>query len=193
MYVDIYTTSKSRKNPCKAFRRFPAVRRMGGSLYRIQAQECQLRKIRRICRRRHYRLGTVYPESLGRSDTYRREFLRNTVRPRGGYRCRYCHRRLSDERLVVDHIYPVCLAKSGRSIYLRLTGIDDINDVRNLAPSCQRCNMRKGGKTGLWLVRAVLGKYRLYWFIRGLLRICLLLALCALILWCLRINQIISW
>ncbi|MFR3320682.1 MAG: hypothetical protein ACLTSZ_05295 [Lachnospiraceae bacterium] len=47
-------------------------------MYRIQAEERKERKIRRICRRRHYELKRIYPENLGRSDHYRRDFFRTT-------------------------------------------------------------------------------------------------------------------
>ncbi|MFR2956838.1 MAG: hypothetical protein ACLTLE_10945, partial [Lachnospiraceae bacterium] len=75
MYFEIYTTERSRKDPRKAFRRFPSVRRTGKNMYRIQAEERKERKIRRICRRRHYELKRIYPENLGRSDHYRRDFF----------------------------------------------------------------------------------------------------------------------
>lgn len=166
MYIEIYTTKRSRKDPHKAFKRFSSVRQTGPSMYRIQAEERQIRKVRRICRRRKYELKRTYPENLGRSDHYRKDFFAYYPRPVGGYRCRYCHRRLSDKKIVVDHIYPVYKAKTGNDFWLRLLGIDDVNDVRNLAPACRRCNLRKGRNAGIWIVKAILGKYRLYWFVR---------------------------
>ena len=47
------------------------------------------------------------------------------------YRCVYCHRR---KPLVKEHVTP--LARGGK------------HDVRNIAPSCRRCNTRKGTMTG---------------------------------------------
>ena len=84
MYFEIYTTERSRKDPRKAFRRFPSVRRTGKNMYRIQAEERKERKIRRICRRRHYELKRIYPENLGRSDHYRRDFFSYYPRPLAG-------------------------------------------------------------------------------------------------------------
>lgn len=150
-------------------------------MYRVQAEERQLKKVRRICRRRKYELKRIYPENLGRSSHYRRDFLAHYPRPAKGYRCRYCHRRLPDRKLTVDHIYPVYMAKTGKDFWLRLLGIEDVNDVRNLAPACRRCNARKGRKAGIWVVKAVLGKYRLYWFLRRLIQTILILLLLALL------------
>ncbi len=177
MYIEILTTSRSRKDPYRAFRRFLSVRRTGKNMYRVQAEEQQLRKVRRICRRRHYELVRTYPENRGRSDSYRQAFLRHYPRPFGGYRCRYCHRRLSDRKLMIDHIYPVYRAKTGNGFWLRLLGIDDVNDIRNLAPACRRCNTKKGRSAGIWILRAILGKYELYWIVRRLLQAAIILAL----------------
>lgn len=98
-------------------------------MYRIQAEERKERKIRRICRRRHYELKRIYPENLGRSDHYRRDFFSYYPRPLGGYRCRYCHRRIPDKKLCIDHIYPIYRTKTG-------------NDFLAAAAShrgCERC------------------------------------------------------
>ena len=179
MYIEIFRTEKSRKDPCRAFRRFQSVRQTGKSMYRIQAEEGQIRKIEKICRRRHYEIRRIYPENLGRSDNYRRKFLNANQRPFGGYRCRYCHRRLSEKEMTVDHIYPVYLAKTGKNLWMRIAGIEDVNDVRNLAPACRRCNLKKGSKAGIWLIRGILGRYQIYW----LLRWCIKAAVFGLILY----------
>jgi 5-methylcytosine-specific restriction endonuclease McrA len=50
---------------------------------------------------------------------------------RWGARCVYC--RVESEALQVDHIIPVCQG-----------GGDELD---NLAPACERCNKRKGGRT----------------------------------------------
>ena len=138
MYVEICTTPHSRKDPRRAFKRFPSVIRTGKNMYRIQAEDRKLRKIRRICRRR------------------------------------YCHRRISDQKLTVDHIYPVYMTKTGNNFWMRLIGIANVNDVRNLAPACRRCNIKKGRKAGIWIVKAIVGKHEIYWMIRRLLQLALL-------------------
>ena len=177
MYFEIYTTERSRKDPRKAFRRFPSVRRTGKNMYRIQAEERKERKIRRICRRRHYELKRIYPENLGRSDHYRRDFFSYYPRPLGGYRCRYCHRRIPDKRLCIDHIYPIYRTKTGNDFWLRLLRIEDVNDVRNLAPACRRCNTKKGRNAGIWVLRAILGRYEAYWVLRKVFFVALVVGL----------------
>lgn len=86
---------------------------------------------------------------------------------------------------------PVAKAKVSRlvQIGLRLQGIRNVNDVRNLVPSCHRCNSKKRDKTGLWYLRGVLGGFRIYWIIRGLLRFAFLVGLVYLI-WYLRQKTI---
>ena len=42
-------------------------------------------------------------------------------------------------------------------------GISDINDVKNLVPSCEKCNSKKGSKMGLWLIRGDIGKHFGIW------------------------------
>ena len=127
MYVEICTTPHSRKDPRRAFKRFPSVIRTGKNMYRIQAEDRKLRKIRRICRRRKYELKRSYPENWGRSSSYRRDFFAAYPRPLGGYRCRYCHRHISDQKLTVDHIYPVYMTrKAGIWIVKAIVGKHEI-------------------------------------------------------------------
>ena len=72
---------------------------------------------------------------------------------------------MKKEYLVVDHLVPVAKTKKStlarNLLYVR--GIDNVNDWRNLAPSCYRCNSRKSDKMGLWYIRGILGRYELYW------------------------------
>lgn len=79
--------------------------------------------------------------------------------PEGKLRCRYCGRRLSREAAEADHVIPVAKAKRSRfyRALLSLRGITNVNDPRNIVPACHSCNSRKGDKTGIWLIKAVLG------------------------------------
>ncbi len=134
--------------------------------------------IARVCDR--YRLKyNWYRKEWTRSANYRELFFRHNAPP---YRCRYCHRRLKARKVEVDHLVPVAKARSSRlvQIGLRLQGIRNVNDVRNLVPSCHRCNSRKRDQTGIWYLRGVLGSFRIYWVIRGMIR--LALAACLLFL-----------
>ena len=102
----------------------------------------------------------VYPVKWTRSGNYRRQFFKEVPGP---YRCRYCHKRLEEKEIQIDHVIPVKKARTSHLarnlLYVR--GINDINDLRNLAPSCPRCNQRKGDK--LWVIRGFLGQYKWFW------------------------------
>lgn len=106
-----------------------------------------------------------------RSGDYRKRFLES--RP-GPWHCRYCNRRIPDEHaLTVDHVVPVAAVR-GNGLAPRLWrrilaahGVEDINDGRNLVPACRRCNSRKGQRTGIWIARALLGRYRIWWALRA--------------------------
>ena len=78
--------------------------------------------------------------------------------------CRYCGRRLSRKYLQVDHIVPVSRTKKGgiSRFLLEIRGIRNVNDIRNLAPSCGKCNRKKADHLGIWYIRGMLGKYRWY-------------------------------
>lgn len=177
MYFEIYTTERSRKDPRKAFRRFPSVRRTGKNMYRIQAEERKERKIRRICRRRHYELKRIYPENLGRSDHYRRDFFSYYPRPLAAiaaaiviavFRIKSCASTIST---------PSTAPRPAMISWLRLLRIEDVNDVRNLAPACRRCNTKKGRNAGIWVLRAILGRYEAYWVLRKVCFVALVVGL----------------
>ena len=38
----------------------------------------------------------------------------------------------------------------------------------------RRCNIKKGRKAGIWIVKAIVGKHEIYWMIRRLLQLALL-------------------
>lgn len=102
-----------------------------------------------------------------RSSNYRDVFFSsfepnfNTKR----YLCAYCGIPLHKEKVSVDHIVAVKRAQRSR-FYLCLLhkwGYENVNDVRNLAPCCRRCNSRKGTKAGLWVIRGKLGIRKGFW------------------------------
>lgn len=104
-----------------------------------------------------------------RSTNYRRNFFNryHGILGTGIYHCSYCGKLLTKKRLRVDHLIPIYRVKEagiGRVI-MSLHGIRDINDTRNLVPSCESCNSRKGSKMGLWIVRGAVGRHYIFWFI----------------------------
>lgn len=107
-----------------------------------------------------------YEERWGRSSDYRRKYLKNNTGP---YYCRYCNKKLKTENMVIDHIIPIAMVKANRHharFLLKLRQIEDVNDERNLATSCRKCNDAKRDKMGIWLIRAWLGNHQLYWSMR---------------------------
>lgn len=161
-------------------------KRNGELYYHIKINETEKKKLLR----RLYRSGIKYscvPEQWERSTDYRQKFFKENNPP---YRCRYCNRILKKDYLVVDHIIPVHAAKTSQRArrILKLRGINSVNDPGNLTASCKRCNEKKGSKMGIWLIRAYLGRYKLYWILRPVIRITGI----ALLLWYLQKMGVID-
>ncbi len=130
--------------------------------YSIHCAENEVPYIKKILHRHHYIVLHVYPDQMARSTNYRQIFFRTYKGSE--YRCLYCNRKLTKEGLQVDHIYPVRKAKTkAGQRYLKRHGMDTVNDPKNLAAACPRCNKRKGAKGGIWLIKAKLGQYKWYW------------------------------
>ena len=109
-----------------------------------------------------------YEKRWERSSDYRKEFFEHYQPP---YRCRYCNKALTRSEVFIDHIVPIGQVKKNSSARMKLyaRGISEVNDIRNLVPSCKSCNERKGMKLGLWYWKGILGKYKWYWVIRKIL------------------------
>ena len=120
-----------------------------------------IKKMVRYCHHRFLRYS-LYDDSMERSSTYRYRFFREKRGIFGSriYMCAYCGRLMSVPETRVDHIIPV--QKAGSSKFYRkmlnIRGIQNVNDVRNLAPSCNSCNSKKSAHGGIWVIRGILGK-----------------------------------
>lgn len=148
-----------------------------GLYYTIEVSPQQKKDVLKRVARSHIRCRW-YEKRWARSSGYRESFFRENPPP---YRCRYCGRKLSKDRLVVDHVVPVAQAKKSKVARYLLTrrGIQNVNDTRNLAPSCFKCNRRKSDKLGIWYIRGRFGGSRLFLavyhvFIFGLVAIAIL-------------------
>lgn len=131
------------------------------SYYTITTDKKNVGEITKNALKSHIKFN-CYEKQWSRSSNYRVEFFKCYSPP---FRCRYCNRKLTPDKVVVDHIVPVSKAKKSQNARHKLTihGIKDVNDPKNLAPSCESCNKRKGNKMGLWYIRGILGKYKAYW------------------------------
>lgn len=116
----------------------------------------------------------TYPQ-YERSNDYRKQFFsHNHPAIKGRYICAYCGRFLKMEATTVDHLIPINKVRNKHGVLnkikttgyraaLKLFKISNINDSRNLVAACKSCNSKKGSKTGLWIIRGLLGRYPAYW------------------------------
>ena len=133
----------------------------------------RISNIKRFCRKIHARF--YYDDAnWTRSTNYRSTFFAYNPPMAGNtYICVYCGRRIRKEHITIDHIYPVAKIASSRRLQKKLNrkGIRGANAPENLVPACSQCNLRKGTKTGLWVLRAKIGKNESLWRARKLLRL----------------------
>ena len=125
-----------------------------------------------------------------RSSNYRQAFFSKNKARR--YHCAYCGRRLKEEDVEVDHLIPVGAVKNKflPRILLRLSGVSDVNDEKNLVASCRKCNRKKSDKLGVWLFRGMIGRHKTIWVIRYLFRACLFVGLGWLLWYGLRDSEL---
>ena len=169
--ADIYIQNNSKRKAKQKLEEMGAVSHANGC-WTIETENKDA--VTRMFRR--YRLKYMwYKKEWSRSGNYRDTFFQTYDPP---YRCRYCHRKLQKQNIEVDHLVPVARAKKSAyaRILLRIQGIRNVNDERNLVASCHRCNARKSDKMGLWYIKGRLGKYKAYWVVHYILIIILLIA-----------------
>lgn len=136
--------------------------------FEVEVEDGNLKKTIRRCKRRRITYF-YYDKQFARAANYRKRFFDTHEPP---YRCQYCHKRLNDSTVTVDHLIPVDAAKKSSKVQKLIinSGLGGVNDIENLVPSCPRCNRRKGNKMGLWYIRGKLGYYKTYWFIRRFIK-----------------------
>ena len=138
-----------------------------GLYYRVKTDYKTARRIKKKADFRKIKCR-YYNKKWSRSDDYRKKFFEAYNPP---FRCRYCNKALEEHELTVDHIVPVYQAKTNQKArnWLMIQGLQDVNDVNNLVPSCYKCNQRKGSKMGIWVLRGILGKYPWYWKVKKIM------------------------
>ena len=111
----------------------------------------------------------LIPEQYTRSDNYRKEFFKAQKPVNNAlYRCAYCGKKFTFQQIQVDHIFPVNELSYSGIVRKRAAsyGIANANDVKNLCCACKKCNLKKGTKLGMWVIRGFLGKHEAYWKVR---------------------------
>lgn len=151
-----------------------------GTSWKTDADEME-RRIRRFCNRKGLRCKRVDKEFV-RSGDYRKKFFANDKGFRGDgtmYHCVYCGKRLSPEKVQVDHIIPVYGVQTRESSRRKLKrmGFEDVNDVGNLVASCKKCNEKKDRDEGMWVLRALIGRNIWFWRVIHIVELILVVAL----------------
>lgn len=145
-----------------------------------QATADNIESAKAYCRRRRFRLIIDLPQ-YRRNSTYRKTFFESHpgLFGRDFYFCSYCGKLLRKDRVTVDHLFAVRAVQKSRFLQwvLKKLRIGTVNDQRNLVPACSRCNEQKGTKTGLWLIRGLIGCHPAFWFGYYALLLCAITAL----------------
>lgn len=143
-------------------------------LWEKDCTQYELRKYKRFCKNHSLKFLECDPQYM-RSSNYRSLFFKQSRPDRGDkYRCVYCGKLLYSDHVTVDHIIPVNKVlrsnqKKKYRKYLKWIGASNVNDMKNLAPACSSCNLKKSDSGGLWILRGFLGRHFAYWtFIRSL-------------------------
>ena len=140
--------------------------RKADKVWYLKTEEIRIPEYKEFAKE-HKLICNVYKESYERDNTYRQRFF-TEVKPHfhGKYFCAYCGELLFPEEVSVDHVIPVRKAKKNlfTQNLLKAMRIEDINDIRNLAPACIYCNSKKSYKIGLWTIRGYIGKHKYFWF-----------------------------
>lgn len=117
-------------------------------------------RIAYFSRRKHLHYECI-KDKYTRSNNYRKTLIENYQKKDNKYyRCAYCGKKLTKDKMTVDHIVPIDKVQHSWTYrqFIRLMNISDINELRNLAPACERCNKKKGRKVKGYLLNGLTGR-----------------------------------
>ena len=176
MKVEIYTTKKKRVFPQK---RFPDFTQENYNKWTAIQSYREAKKT--VKRAESIGLDArCFDEKYDRSTNYRQMFIK--ANPAEKYRCVYCGKLVSKDRMTVDHVIPVALAKKSKKYQKKLKTKNGVNDLSNLVPSCWKCNKKKGASASKWWrLKATVGRYNAYWAMRLILILVLVLILIVIV------------
>lgn len=133
-----------------------------------QAADDDIETAQLFCKKYGFNLVIDLPQ-FRRSSDYREIFFH--AHPGFGkgehYFCSYCGHLMNKDKTTVDHLIAVDTVQKSNAAkgILKHFGIENVNDSKNLVPACMRCNQRKGKKTGLWVLRGLIGSHAGFWFV----------------------------
>lgn len=122
-------------------------------------------------------------KDIQRSENYRANFIRENpgIHALGKYWyiCSYCGRLVTREKMQVDHVVSIDLARRKRLYRLLAPPLEKggINGLGNLCSSCPKCNNRKSNSGGWWILKGYVGHvyYTFEWIVViAVLVICLM-------------------
>ena len=132
-----------------------------GNKWSLQTSDDDLIQcVKRYCKRKRLAFESIEDKYV-RSTDYRKNFLQQYQRKNGKYfRCAYCGKKLTTQKVTVDHIIPIDKVQHQKRFQrlMKLAGIDNINDIKNLTPACERCNKRKGRKLRGYYIKGLTGR-----------------------------------
>lgn len=140
----------------------------GDSFYEKKCEENEAHAIEKFAELNGLKCILIQ-EQYTRSDNYRKEFFKAQKPVNNAlYRCAYCGKKFTFQQIQVDHIFPVNELSYSGIVRKRAAsyGIANANDVKNLCCACKKCNLKKGTKLGMWVIRGFLGKHEAYWKVR---------------------------
>lgn len=183
-----YGFSKSKKGWEK---KFPPLSRKSQFKYTFRADKSMISVYRQRAKQMHVDCH-AYKREYARNNTYRKKFMEKHPPIAGRYRCWYCGKRCRN--ITVDHIYPVKQVQTDERLQRKLKrkGIRNVNDEKNLAFCCEKCNKKKGKTIGNYPRKAAFGKHEMYWVLVGIVRIFIILIVIGLCLCFLKPNTAVG-
>lgn len=154
-------------NLCKELKKYePKLNKEKHCIEISNADKDNIKLLKKYCHNKALRYE-IYNNSFERGSSYRRTFFNTYDSINDHYFCAYCGKFIPKEQITVDHIVPVAFAKTNirRQHLLKRVGINNINDAKNLTPSCCSCNSRKGTKTVGWISRGMWGRNKWFWYL----------------------------
>ena len=183
MYPVVIECYKNKKRRYKYKFRLYGLKWNGIDAFVVRLNKKNYAALSYYCAGKHLKIY-INNEYGTRSFDYRKRFFdANPPVIRNMYFCAYCGRLRRKRDITIDHLYPVGCAKKSIKLQKKLSnmGIENINDIKNLVPACERCNKSKSNRMGAWIVKGKIGRHPMIWVARHFLRIIIFISICLII------------